>query len=425
MNRLSRHIFALALLVSLLIHFGLITGELVPALLSAFKSQPPPPKAVNVQLRALSLDDTPPPIPGRTSIPPPPTAGVTNPPPTGFRLPDRTSMPLGSGLRDHGGRASSGSGLHLPDRHSSRTPFGETSSSYQESSQPAQQAANASGSAGKTASEPGKQSRQTAQASSPASEASQPNSEVVTANTRPPGAGGKAQGARDAQGMIVSSQNLQGMPKSAKLTYLEKNFGVPGSMTWRRDGDHYELTLTVKPAAFIKTIQYRSTGLIDTKNGLRPLEFQEKRGGTLRRHAKFDWGNHVLTYGDKTEQQVELKDGAQDLLSLSWQLALKAGQLNSETQLTNGGKVYEYPIRMGDGGVTFDGDNGSLRAKVVQTRYDKETVDVWLAPDFANIPIRIIFNKPGEPRLDLQITGIELNGVEEWGRPDQKMKKRE
>ena len=422
MKRLSRHIFALALALSLLIHLGLFFGELLPTLMSAFNT-PPPPKRVNVELRALTLDDAPSrPSP---SLPPPPPSGSRTPPPSGFSMPDRTTMPLGGGLRaQNKSRPSNGNGLRLPDRNNTSSVFGESSTGNNESSEPARQnAANASG-ANQAASEPVGQRQQTAQANQPGSEAPQPNKTVVTANARPPGAGGKALGARDARGMIVSSQNLQGLPSSAKLTYLEKNFGVPGTMEWRRDGDRYELTLTVKPAAFIKTIQYHSSGTIDPKLGLRPGEFQEKRGGTLRRHAKFDWDNHLLTYGDKSDNQTELKDGAQDLLSLSWQLALKGAQLDGATQLTNGGKVYEYPIRPGDG-VIFDGDNGALRAKVVQTHYDKESVDVWLAPDFANIPIRIIFSKPGEPRLDLQITGIELNGVEEWGRPDQKMKKRE
>lgn len=423
MKRLSRHIFALALVLSLLIHLGLFFGELLPILTSAFKT-PPPPQTVNVELRALTLDDAPS-RQSSSSMPPlPSTSSPPLPPPNGFRLPDRTTMPLGNGLRaPNNRRPAHSSGLRLPPRGNPSV-FNESSAAgNSESSAPARQNT-ATASASQTASKAASQTAQRVQASEPPGEALQPNKAVVTANTRPPGSGGKALGARDAQGMIVSSQNLQGLPTSAKLTYLEKNFGVPGSMEWRRDGDRYELTLTVKPAVFIKTIQYHSSGTIDPKLGLRPTEFQEKRGGTLRRHAKFDWDNHVLTYGDKSDNQTALKDGAQDLLSLSWQLALKGAQLDGATQLTNGGKVYEYPIRPGEG-VIFDGDNGALRAKIVQTHYDKESVDVWLAPDFANIPIRIIFNKPGEPRLDLQITGIELNGVEEWGRPDQKMKKRE
>lgn len=420
MKKLSRHIFALALLLSLTIHIGLIIGDLIPALLSSNKP-PPPPKVVSVKLQALSLDEAPP-FYEYNPVTPPTTSVFGQP--SGFPPPEssRTQMPLGNGLRNHAQISPPRSGgLHAPRFNHNDARFSDDASGP-ESSTPGQETANKQQNG--QASAPEQETRQQTQMA----EASQPSTEqpvnVVTPNTRPPGSGGKAQGARDAQGMIVSSQKLQGLPLTAKLSYQEQNYGVPGTMLWERNGDKYNLTLTINIP--FNTMQYRSTGTIDDKQGLRPLQFQESRNNRIRRTARFDWDNQLLYYGDNAEQQTELKDGAQDLLSLSWQLALKHTDIfkANTTQLTNGRKVYEYPIRPGDGRI-FDGDNGALRALTVQTREEKESVDVWLAPDFTNIPIRITFKKQGERSLDLQITGIELNGIEEWGRPDKQMKKRQ
>ena len=210
------------------------------------------------------------------------------------------------------------------------------------------------------------------------------------------------------------------LPHSARLTYLESNYGIPGSMLWQYDQNSYRLTLKVD-VPFVSS-EYQSSGLIDPQHGVRPLQFQEVRNGKIRRSASFDWDKRILSYGDgEHPQQTGLHDGAQDMLSLSWQLAFKGPESENNTQLTNGRKVYSYPIRTGQK-ETFKTNHGTIRAQLVQTHYDDVSVDVWLAADFGNVPIRIIFKKPGEPALDLQITSIELDGVEKWGQPLKQLK---
>lgn len=200
-----------------------------------------------------------------------------------------------------------------------------------------------------------------------------------------------------------------GLPGQARIDYVERSTGLPAVMDWQTDAGQYSLSLRI-PAVFL-TIEYRSTGVIDAGQGLKPQQFLELRNDQPKRRAVFDWQAGQLRYNDERDS-APLQANAQDLLSLSWQLALKGAPAGG-IQLTNGRKIYEYALdRPRSGNIKVAGQ--SLRTLVYQTKNNETEIQIWLARDYGNAPVRIVYRKPGETGLDLQASAIHRDGRPLW-----------
>jgi hypothetical protein len=194
-------------------------------------------------------------------------------------------------------------------------------------------------------------------------------------NLEPPALGVKT----DAEGFLVPTQTLDSLPN--QLTLSITLMGFPGTIIWKQNQGSYE----IEGRAFGK--KALSTGRINSQQGLLPDDFLY-----LKNNSHFDYDNQQISYFYGGNPKTESFDsGAQDLLSLPFQLAFKGGQL-TQLQLATGKKFNRYSISVEDKQIHivkihFD----KLRTVKVSAKNEngEKTYDVYLAVDFANMPVKI------------------------------------
>ncbi|MDN0073333.1 DUF3108 domain-containing protein [Crenobacter sp. SG2303] len=392
----KRLAIVLALLLSLLVHLGFLAGDFIPPATLELPDDGKL-KPLDVQLKAMSLDAS---APSVQQPPPPATLAL---------LPAPHTLPVRPPKRRKPHRAAAPKPMLAVKQAS--TPLAEASAPATETmaeSAAASAAATehvAASSAPKAqrqaASEPTSAKLSRAQASAAAAEA-----RAVAEGKSWPGQG------VGPDGMLRASQPLTRFPNTARLSYQvfygRLLLGI-GQITWQRGSGSYQLTL--KANGLGQRLRYESRGSLDG-NSLKPDSYKAFRNDQPREHAEFDWAAGILHYADGKQEKLE--PGAQDLLSQTWQLALKGAQLGL-TQITTGKKVYSYPLKPA-GETVFDTGAGKMRAVVVRATSNENSAEFWLAPGYANLPIRVIWIDP-DKKLELRITAININEQDEWTLP--------
>ncbi|MBP7081042.1 MAG: DUF3108 domain-containing protein [Rhodocyclaceae bacterium] len=169
------------------------------------------------------------------------------------------------------------------------------------------------------------------------------------------------------------------------------------TVEWHIEGKTYALKSTVETAGLValfksfKAIQ-ESHGEV-TPSGLRPSVFVQERGkGTEK--AQFDWLRGTVRNGETEDPLVA---GTQDVLSVYYQLALMSPTRGFvEIPIATGRKLalYRFEVIATELLTTDDGPQKTvhLRAKT-----GNDTMDLWLAPQFSPLPLRItILDKKGD-----------------------------
>lgn len=232
------------------------------------------------------------------------------------------------------------------------------------------------------------------------------------AQTPPP----VATSAATAPGMQIASGAAEnaGFPHHIKLRYNLSYNGIPanGVTEWSFKNGRYRLELNL--SALFASVRYESSGSAGP-NGLRPEQYQAWRGSDAREHASFDWNTNSLGYGDGEQKQSTLEAGAQDLLSLPWQLAIHGADQMQNLQVTNGKKVYHYPIRMAGQG-NYPGAQ-ELPVVVFRAESADNKTEFWLAPGrYFNVPVRIVF-QDSDKTIRLDAKEIQIEGKTVWPLP--------
>lgn len=203
-------------------------------------------------------------------------------------------------------------------------------------------------------------------------------------------------------------------PKRATLYYQVFYNGMragTGRVEWENTGNRYRLETRLTPVIG-PNLRYVSEGSV-TKAGLRPDSYTAWRNSDQREHARFDWSAQKLEYGDRESREAPLAVGAQDILSVAWQLALRGLESDGvPLQLTTGKKVYQYPLTQA-GQNTLKAPRGPIRAIVVQARGNDEETEFWLAPELSNLPVRIL-RTDNDKKLEQRIDRIEIDGKSVW-----------
>jgi hypothetical protein len=188
--------------------------------------------------------------------------------------------------------------------------------------------------------------------------------------------------------------------------------------TWTLEGDRYRLTsvshTTGVASLFVRrSLEYVSVGRL-TEAGLRPDFFgteRFRRGKTEAVAARFDWNAGTLTFGEPA-RKAALTPDAQDLVSFMYQLGLtpvKPGHM--ELPITNGWRFERYQLTVGSE-ETLDTPIGALRAVPVRQvrKPGRESVELWLAPDYRWLPVRIrFFDRAGEPAGEQVVNEIRVS----------------
>jgi len=195
------------------------------------------------------------------------------------------------------------------------------------------------------------------------------------------------------------------LPRKGRIEYnvlYGSGDGLPVGrvvQTWEMEGGRYLLASDAKTMGLIELfspqhLRYISRGQV-TPQGLRPEEFfitRMRRGRTEAAQARFDWDNGQILYGFPRDRKVAaLAEGAQDLMSLAYHLALsppKPGRIQVAVTSGKDFEVYEIDVFPEE---VIDTPIGELRALRLSqiARPGKEHFDLWLAVQYNYLPVRL------------------------------------
>ncbi len=213
-------------------------------------------------------------------------------------------------------------------------------------------------------------------------------------------------------------------PPKGRITYQltmgpEKSLVGRTVQTWQIENMQYQLGSQSESIGLIEVFKphryrYLSQGTL-SELGLRPERFLSsiQRGSrTDEALAVFDWENQRITLGRAPQQTtVALPPGSQDIISFMYQLALSLpppGRIR--IPFTRGSRLdlISFDVLAQE---TIETPLGQLRATpVVQVRQDgQESLAVWLAIDYRNLPVRIrFFSRDGEPAGEQLVSEIQV-----------------
>lgn len=213
------------------------------------------------------------------------------------------------------------------------------------------------------------------------------------------------------------------LPRHGEITYLlyvgSNRFNVGTTLqAWSISDGRYRVSSaseTTGLAAFFsrQSIEYVSSGRL-TNNGLQPESFRNERQRGGRKDAasaRFDWATRTLTFGEPP-RSAPLTDNAQDLLSFMYQLGLvplNPGRI--ELPITNGWKFERYELEVGIE-EALQTPFGDLRAVPVRQvrRANEESIELWLAPAYRWLPVRIrFFDRDGETSGEQIVSDIKVS----------------
>ena len=162
----------------------------------------------------------------------------------------------------------------------------------------------------------------------------------------------------------------------------------------------------IKPFRMVQ----RSEGRIGPR-GLQPEKFTVERDGRMRERADFDWSSAkvVLVAGER-RREFSIAEGDQDVLSLMHHLSLQPdGPMKAELLVVTGKSAVRSVIEnLGIEEIEVPAGRVSAYHLGSTGHRGDLKIDIWLARDYANLPVRLkITDKSGEV-LDQVATGVDL-----------------
>jgi len=190
---------------------------------------------------------------------------------------------------------------------------------------------------------------------------------------------------------------------------------------WSHDGKTYTLknvTETTGIAALFRPVQVTqtSTGNISAE-GLRPREFRTEKNGVAGDAAVFDWTSLTLMLSAGSPHAVVLRPGAQDMLSMFYQLSARYPRVPrgiNEVMVATGRKFERYAFE------TFTEEllrtrYGELRTLHLRAAAGVEAIDIWLGLDLRGLPVKIRYTDREGESFDQTADEIEFDGMQTPG----------
>lgn len=218
---------------------------------------------------------------------------------------------------------------------------------------------------------------------------------------------------------------LPSFPRKGRITYL-LTMGPDQTpvgrtvQTWEFEGEQYTLGSQSESTGLVELFRptryyYLSRGTVSDR-GLRPERFvaSVKRGSRSEESlAAFNWNEGQVRLGRMPQQEtVALPAGSQDIISFMYQLALVPPAPGRITMPFTRGQQLEIASFEVMPAETIDTPLGRLRAvPIVQVRETgHESLAVWLATEYRNLPIRIRFyNRDGELSGEQLVNAIQVS----------------
>jgi len=189
------------------------------------------------------------------------------------------------------------------------------------------------------------------------------------------------------------------------------------SEVFSRKGDSYSIRSETRSDGALKAflddqITVESSGRVD-KEGLKPLEYSERRAKDNKRDLRstFDWKINVM----HTELRNDPSDywfppGTQDRISVMYQfMHMKDLGETLTIPMAERRKIntYTYKLIGQERTATPAGEFDTRHYRRVTTDPKETKVDLWLAKDRHNFPVRVIFDDPKGYKLEQQLVALE------------------
>jgi hypothetical protein len=206
-------------------------------------------------------------------------------------------------------------------------------------------------------------------------------------------------------------------PRKAELAYDVLANGVPiGAATVRLEWGEgrYRIVEQVRGrGAFARRGdgERTSRGIV-TRDGLRPLEFEDRRTGRDTARARFDWGAKSVTLQHKGDPRSEtLPAGAQDALSLLYSFAFRPPAAQTlGVHVADGRRLAAYAYRNAgrERVKTPAGEFDAIRLVKQKDSPDDSGAELWLAVDRHHLPVRSMLTDRHGVRLEQAATRLVL-----------------
>lgn len=186
---------------------------------------------------------------------------------------------------------------------------------------------------------------------------------------------------------------------------------------WSHDGKRYTLnsvTETTGIAAIFRPVQVMQTseGEIDAV-GLHPSEFHTEKNGVAGDAASFDWASMKLKLSAGSQREVTLVAGAQDMLSMFYQIGAVFPWVPLETNeimVATGRKFERYAFEVVRE-ETLTTKLGEMRTLHLRTAAGVEAIDVWVCLDLHGLPSKIRYTDRQGESFEQVADEIEFDGM--------------
>lgn len=210
-------------------------------------------------------------------------------------------------------------------------------------------------------------------------------------------------------------------PAVISASYEVRLNGLPIAITQEHfeSGRHtYRIVSESNAVGLLALVRKNSATVVSNgrllSSGLQPELFEGKsdNDNSGQVSARFDWARKQLTlnHGGKTET-MPLPFGTQDRISLLYQFMFVAfdGLKHLDVVMTNGRKLdqYRYLITRN---VVIDTPLGRKKTLhlVKQRRSDETAAEVWLAPQYHFLPVKVLIVEKDGARYEQVITKLVL-----------------
>ena len=189
------------------------------------------------------------------------------------------------------------------------------------------------------------------------------------------------------------------------------------SETFSRKGDTYAIQSVTRSEGVLKafvddTLTVESTGTVG-QGGLQPLEYKETRLKDGKRDLKstFDWAKGVMRTMLRGEpSEASLSPSTQDRISIMYQFShMRDFGRTLVIPMADRRKISPYTWELVEEGkvATPAGEFDTRHYRRVLNEPNDTKVDVWLAKDRFNFPVRVIFDDPKGFKLEQSLVALE------------------
>lgn len=184
---------------------------------------------------------------------------------------------------------------------------------------------------------------------------------------------------------------------------------------WHMEGRHYSIVDSAN--LFGMKGSMTSEGSV-TARGLEPDNFQILLNNDINRFAKFNRNSMTMSYGRPSNpKQISFNPSIQDISSLGFQLALAYGNKAQDIQVTYGTGIFPIHLEL------LDEEKLRLPVGIVRTLHiqghslsgEPATADIWLAPDYRNMPVKIKVSSEGKTLIQ-SLSSLSIEGTVIFGK---------